>query len=42
MTIKDKIKAKLCDKCLGQGNFCKEINGKSVCGLCIIEGSFND
>ena len=38
MNVKEKIKAKLCDKCGGHGNFCNDIDGKSICGLCQIEG----
>jgi hypothetical protein len=38
MNVKEKIKAKLCDLCEGEGNFCIEKDGKSVCGLCQIEG----
>ena len=38
MNVEEKIKAKLCDKCGGQGNFCTDKGGKSVCGLCQLEG----
>ena len=38
MNVKEKIKAKLCDLCGGQGNFCTDKEGKSVCGLCQLEG----
>ncbi len=34
------IKAKHCQVCEGDGNFCTDIKGKSVCGLCQIEGVF--
>ena len=37
-TIEQKIKAKLCDECWGRGNFCINIKGKSICGLCQLEG----
>lgn len=36
--IEEKIKAKFCDICKGIGNYCNDIDGKSVCGLCQIEG----
>jgi len=36
--IEEKIKDKFCDICKGIGNYCNDINGKSVCGLCQIEG----
>jgi hypothetical protein len=38
MNIKEKIKSKICDECGGHGNFCNDIDGKSICGLCQIEG----
>ncbi len=33
-----KIKRKICDVCQGEGNFCEDIRGKSVCGVCQLEG----
>ena len=32
------IKEKMCSKCGGVGNFCTLIDGKSICGMCQMEG----
>ena len=38
ITLASRIAAKVCEICHGKGNFCNDINGKSVCGLCRMEG----
>ena len=36
--VQSKVSQKICDSCGGKGNFCQIQFGKSVCGLCMIEG----
>jgi len=33
-----RLKHKMCDKCKGEGNVCKQIKMHSICALCIMEG----
>ena len=39
MTVEELIKKKHCEVCWGDGNYCTEMNGRSVCGVCQLEGN---